>query len=204
MLNVFFLLFFTYSSLPSLDIVNDVMFSGAENTIHIKLNDADPENIILKVSIGTLRKINDSTYVYIPQSTEEEVKIKLYHKKIVCDIKVVSIRNLPEPTLRFEKEINGQVNRKDVSQPGRLLMEYEGDFPDNLKSPIYQFSCIITDSQGQFLSSKNIRGDAWDDKTVNDIKKYKNIGQILINNVMIKTNQGVRRLEITKTVNVVD
>lgn len=204
MWNVLLLICSVVFSVPELEISGDVMFVGMENMVKLKLNGADPEDVSVKVSLGTLRKINDSTYVYIPQSTNDDIKIKLYHKKIVCDIHVVSVRDLPAPRLVFAREVKGILKRKDLSSPGKLSLVYDGVSDRGPDVSVYQFSCLLTDTNGRFLVSKNVRGDVFDDRIMQEFSRFKNVGQMVISNVMIKTMQGVRRLEVTKTIKVTD
>lgn len=204
MWSVFMWLCVVAFSVPELIISDEVMYVGMENTIGIRLNGADPEDVSIKVSLGTLRKMNDSTYVYIPQSGEEDIKIKLYHKKIVCDIRTVTVQDLPTPSAVFENETNGILKRKDLSNPGALKLVYDDVKSGGPVVPVYQFSCIISDSEGRFLFSRNVRGEAFDERSLQEIRRLKNVGQIVISNVMIKSMQGVRRLELSRTIAVTD
>jgi len=197
-------IFLSFSTIPSINIDSDIMYVEIENKIHIKLNDADPSDIQLKVNLGTLRQLDDSTYIYLPQMTDEDIKLKLYHKRIVCDIKVITVKALPEPTLKFEREVNGQVKRSNLSQLGKLIIEYDSEYPINFNSTVQNYSMIISDTQGKFLLSSNVRGEEFDQRTINDINKLKNVGQIMINNVLIRNINSVKRLNIHKTIDVID
>ncbi len=197
-------IFLNFSTLPSINIESDVMYVEMENKIQIQLNGSDPSNIQLKVNLGTLRQLDDSTYIYLPQTTDEEIKLKLYHKRIVCDIKVIFVKSLPDPIIKFQKEVNGQVKRSDLLQLGKLLIDYGSELPQNIVPPIYQYSLIISDTQGKFLLSSNVSGEELDQKTLNDIQKLKNISKISINNVLIKSNNAVKRINVNKTIDVLD
>lgn len=197
-------IFLNFSTIPSINIESDVMYVEMENKIQIQLNGSDPSDIQLKVNLGTLRQLDDSTYIYLPQMTDEEIKLKLYHKRIVCDIKVIFVKNLPDPIIKFEKEVNGQIKRSDLPQLGKLFIDYGSEFPQNIVPPIYQYSLIISDTQGKFLLSSNVSGEELDQKTLNDIQKLKNIGKISINNVLVKSNNAVKRINVNKTIDVLD
>ncbi len=191
-------------SIPSILLDNDVMYIGAENKIAINLNGAEAEDVHLKVNIGTLRKINDTTYIYMPQQTDEEIKFKLYHKKIVCDIKIATLKVMAEPILVFEGEVNGQIKRSQLNQLGKLIMKYEEGYPEHLKGKVQQFGLIITNGQGMFLLSTNVRGDELDERTKKDLERLNQAQSLMINNVNIVSNNSVKRMNISKTIEIID
>lgn len=189
MLHFVLVLFFTsFSNLPSFGTVHNEMYIGVENTIHIQLNNCNPEDIQIKVSQGTLQKRSDSTYVYIAQGINEEIKFKLYYKKVLCGLISATTTMLPIPTIALEKEKDGTMKLKDFNDLIQLQFVYPPSFPEKHKSKILSFSLVIYDKNNVPVHSQTIRGDAFDENTMKGLTKLTkgctmNIHNILTSNV---------------------
>ena len=92
------------SNIPAFKDVGETLFIGIENTISIDLKGCDPELVEIKVSSGHLYKRSDSTYILNVSHVEDEFKIKLYYKKVICEIQSMKTARIPDPTLTFEYE----------------------------------------------------------------------------------------------------
>lgn len=49
--------FIVFANIPTFDKVGEVVYIGIENSINIQLNNCNPEEIQLKVNVGSLQKI---------------------------------------------------------------------------------------------------------------------------------------------------
>lgn len=197
--------FIVFANIPTFDKVGAVVYIGIENSINIQLNNCNPEEIQLKVNVGSLQKRSDSTYVYIPQGVQDEIKFKLYYKKVLCAITSVSSRMLPEPTLAFEKEIGGSLKEKDLENPGKLLFNYAKEYPDFNKSKILTFAIMLNDKQGVPIYSTTIKGESLDNVTLNNLKKLTKGAIISIDNIITTNiNKGNNRYPAYKQINVID
>jgi hypothetical protein len=181
------------------------MYIGVENTIHIQLNNCNPEDIQLKVSQGTLQKRSDSTYIYIAQGINEEIKFKLYYKKVLCGLINATTTVLPNPSISLEKEYEGTIKLKDLNSKLKLEFKYPPSFPENHKSKIISFSFVFYDKNNVPIYSSTIRGDAFDENTMKVLSKLTqgctiNIHNILTSN-MYKGNtlfSGSKQIVITE------
>lgn len=194
----------TYTNLPNFKNLGDVVYTGVENNIFISFNGCDPEKIEVKVNVGTLNKRNDSLYVFIPQIGESEVKIKLYYQKVLCAIKVVQVKKIPEPVLILENENQGFIKMKDLTGSGKLSFVYPEGYPENNKSKIISFSVLINDHMGRVVASTTIRGDRFDENMLNHIKNLSAGATIIFSNIITQNiYQGNALLQVNKQITIV-
>lgn len=179
------LLMSIFLNIPSFGKINSELYVGVENHIHIHLNNCNPEDIHLKVNIGTLQKRSDSTYIYIPQNPGEEIKFKLYYKKVICAVASSNALLLPEPKLSFEKENNGTIRVKDLSNPGKLQFTYLPFYPEQNKNRILSFALMVNDKNGLPVYSNTVRGDILDENTLKYLCKLSSGAIISVNNIII-------------------
>jgi hypothetical protein len=199
------LLLTSFSGLPSFGEVKTEMYLGVENFITIKLNDCNPEDVLLKVNTGTLQQRTDSTYLYVPQNVQDEIKIKLYYKKVLCDVITVVAKMIPEPTLALEHEFENKIKTKDLLQPIKLYFVYPPAYPENNKSKMLSFSIILNDKNGNFVYSNTIKGEAIDEMAISHLKKLTAGSRISINNILTSNAyKGNSRYPINKEIMVID
>lgn len=192
------------SKIPAFQQINDKMYVGIENHITLSLNGCDVEGIEIKVTEGILQKRSDSTYVYILHQQSQEIKIKLYYKKILCAVKNIQIIQIPEPEINFEKENNGFINVLNLQDPGKLLIKYDSNFPEENKSQIVSFQIIIQDKSGVPLYSGPVRGNTLDSYAKDQLKRAKPGDSLHINNIITQnTRVGMVRSNISKQIKIV-
>ena len=191
------LIFSTFvANLPALSEMGDELYIGVENIIQIDFNNCDPEYVDLKISSGTLIKRSDSTYSVIAQLPEEEVKIKLYYKKVVCQIKTVRFVRLPEPVLTFENVRTSTVSRKEIDKLGKLTLEYPSSLKNIPKTNILSFNVYIQDTGGRHIFSTYTRGEKLDNNTINMLAKVAAGSKLTINNVITQSASiGARNVQ---------
>jgi hypothetical protein len=192
------------ASIPAFQHINDKMYVGIENQITISLNGCDVEGIELKVSEGILQKRSDSTYAFVLHQPSQEVKFKLYHKKILCAVKTIQILNIPELEIAFEKENNGFINSTNLQDPGKLIIQYDQNFPEENRSQIVSFQIIIIEKSGVPLYSGPVRGNSLDNYAKDQLKRAKPDDSIQINNIITQNNRyGMVRSNLTKQIKII-
>ncbi len=183
------------ATIPSFRDFGDEIYIGIDNTIHIDLNDSDPEYVDLKISSGSLIKRSDSTYSIIVQIPEDEVKIKLYYKKVVCQIKTVKTSRLPNPELGFEL-VHGKISKAEADKTGKLILNYPEKYANINKQQIISFNTTIIDATGRSVFATYTRGDALDNNTLSMLKKVQPGSKIRINNVVAQSpNLGAIQIQ---------
>lgn len=193
------------SNIPKFVNIGETLFIGIENTISIDLKGCDPELVEIKVTSGHLYKRSDSTYILNVSHVEDEFKIKLYYKKVVCEIKSLKTERIPEPTLVFEFENDGKLYRKKGINPGKLSFVYSSDYPEHLKSKIISFSVSMVDTNGMPMYSANMRNDSFDQYSIDQLKRLSPGATININNIVSQhPTQGGRQTHYTKQLFIVD
>lgn len=150
-----------FTSVPEFKEMSDQFYLGVENPISIRLNQCEAEDIQIKVSEGSLHKRSDSTYIYVGQQPLEELKIKLYYKKILCAVKVVSVTNIPAPAVAFSNESGGMIRIADLNSSVTLGFKYDANYPEQLKSDIVTFQVSIQNKSGMQLYFAPIREINW-------------------------------------------
>ena len=201
MLNIFILVFFALTSnLPGFSKdISSTIYMGVENKIALHLNGCAAEDINLKINSGSLFKRDDSTYSFIPQVEMEDLKLKLYYKKVLVEVKTVSVKKIPDVAPYFEGEKMGKIKKSDISSLGKLTFNYPKDYPEEMKSVVYSFNVFITDLNGVALYSGNMRGDSFDGQITTVISKLNKGGRIIINNIIVQNlRSGHQRINNSK------
>lgn len=193
------------SNIPAFKDVGETLFIGIENTISIDLKGCDPELVEIKVSSGHLYKRSDSTYILNVSHVEDEFKIKLYYKKVICEIKSMKTARIPEPTLTFEYENDGKIYRKKNANPGKLQFIYPAAYPVHHKSQIMSFFISMVDPSGMSMYSATMRNDSFDEFSINQLKRLSPGSTIHISKIVsLHPTQGTRQTHYSKQLIVVD
>lgn len=179
-----------FTSVPEFKDMSDQFYLGVENPISIRLNQCEAEDIQIKVSEGSLHKRSDSTYIYVGQQPLEELKIKLYYKKILCAVKVVSVTNIPAPAVAFSNESDGMVRIADLNTSVTLGFKYDANYPEQLKSDIVSFQVSIQNKSGMQLYFAPIKGNKLDDLAISKLKQA-GVGSIInISNIFTQSQRS--------------
>ncbi|MBP8213367.1 MAG: hypothetical protein KAX53_06450 [Saprospiraceae bacterium] len=191
MLLIFIAAFWSvFTSVPEFKDMSDQFYLGVENPIFIRLNQCEAEDIQIKVSEGSLHKRSDSTYIYVGQQPLEELKIKLYYKKILCAVKVVSVTNIPAPAVAFSNESGGMIRIADLNSSVTLGFKYDANYPDQLKSDIVSFQVSIQNKSGMQLYFAPIKGNKLDDLAITKLKQA-GVGSIInISNIFTQSQRS--------------
>lgn len=193
------------TTLPSFLGLGETLYMGIENKIQLSLRGSSPGDITVKASAGSLYKRDDSTYILVPQQDAEEIKLKLYYKKVICDMKTMTVRRLPDLIPHFEGEQQGFINRQGLNKPGRLRFIYPSDYPQDMYSTIISYSLLLYNQAGQIVWQGNVRGETPDAKGLSEMAKLGKGGKLYITNIMTQNpRQGTQRLNINKEVNITD
>ncbi|MCE2790453.1 MAG: hypothetical protein LW630_11140 [Saprospiraceae bacterium] len=194
-----------FATLPSFLGLGETLYMGIENKIRLSLHGCTPAEITVKASAGSLYKRDDSTYILVPQQDAEEIKVKLYYQKVICDIKTLAVKRLPDLIPHFEGEQMGFITRQGLNKPGRLRFIYPTDYPQEMYSSIISYSLLLYNQAGQIVWQGNVRGDTPDAKGLAEMARLGKGGKLYITNIMAQNpRQGTQRLNINKEVNVTD
>lgn len=170
---------------------HNVVYLGIENKINIAINNTNPEDITVKVTSGNLYRRDDSTFAFNPPFEVEEFKIKLYYKKVLCQVQTMSVKRMMEPTLMFEGESNNSISIRKVSTDTGLKLRYPDDIPEYLRSKIFSYNLYIKPKNKSNPFSYFMRSENLEEAVVNTIKNQEAGSTILINNVLIISLSGV-------------
>ena len=211
LINLLFLFLINISNginpkLPRLgDTTPSIVFMGMENIIPVTLNGCNPDDVQIKVFPGNIYKKDDSTYSYSPHYSEGEIKLKLYYKNIICDIRQVEVRQIPNFMPVLDKEMNGFIRMSDLSSVKNIRIDAPEDFPEDMKPKISSYNLFVIDKNGMYLFSAGMRDDILSDPAIEAFKKMKPGSKIQINNVSCINKQNVTtRLSINKEILVVE
>jgi len=177
-----------FTSVPEFKDMSVQFYLGVENPISIRLNQCEAEDIQIKVSEGSLHKRSDSTYIYMGHQAIEELKIKLYYKKILCAVKVVSVTNIPAPAVALSNESDGMIRIADLNSSVTLGFKYDVNYPEQLKSDIVSFQVSIQNKSGMQLYFAPIKGNKLDDLAISKLKQA-GVGSIINISNIVSQNQ---------------
>ena len=194
------------STIPSFDTKNSsIFYVGIEGYIQIHLNGCNDEDIQVKISGGHIYKRSDSTYAFMPQYESEDFKIKLYYKKVICEVLTGSVKRLPELIPVFGNEKNNSISLTSLPNLGKLVFEYPTDYPESMKSDIHSFNIFLVASSGAPIYSSNNKGDTLDEGTMAVIKKLTKDSKILINNILVNNPiRGMNRIQASREILITD
>jgi hypothetical protein len=180
-------------------------YIGSEGFVYVQLNGSNPEDISIKISSGYVNRRNDSTFTFYPQIENEELKLKLYYKKVICEVKTVQSKKLPEIVPVFEGEKKGIIKKADIEKIGKLTQTFPDDFPEDLKTEIYSFHLLIINESGIAVYGNTLRGNNIDDGVMNLLKKLNNGSKIIVNNILVQNKyRGVSRSNAQREIIVSD
>lgn len=200
---VFFAFIFSLNltaNLPSIkNTGHNVLYVNVENKIDIAINNTNPEDIMVKVTSGNLYRRDDSTFVFTPPFEVEEFKIKLYYKKVLTEVKTMTVKKMPEPTLYFDGEVNGKISIANITTNTALKFDYGNVIPENAKNKVFSYNVFIKTKNNHNAHSFAIRSETLDENFINFIKTQEEGTTLVINNVLAISPNGVHsRVNATK------
>jgi len=148
-----------------------IMYINHENNLPIVLDGCSAEDILVKINSGSLYKKNDSTYAYIPQAEEEELKIKLYYKKVIIEVLTVKTKHLPEAMPVFDKSAGKTLSIAAPLSTGQLVLQYREDVPVHIRPIVIQFNVQAFNLQGANVFNTTVGGNVFDQQTLEKIKQ---------------------------------
>lgn len=182
--------FILINKFPEILNTNEVVYINVENPILIKLNECLPEDIVVKVNLGTLSKRSDSLYMLIPNQLDEEIKVKVYYKKIVIGIKTFEVKNLPAPEIKLKHEKDNTLKVSQLKEPITLMMTYPSELDNLYKGEIMSFSITIMNEQGQMLMSTQSRNKILEGNIFKVTQNLKPGSNIHLSNFIIRSANG--------------
>ena len=179
----------------------NALFAGVENQISIAINHTNPEDITVKVTSGNIYRRDDSTFAFSPPYEVEDFKIKLYYKKVLCEVKTMSVKKLPVPSLKFDGELNGKISLAYITSLTALKLDYGAGIPENVKSKIFSYNLYIKPKKSPNASSFSIRSETLNEQAINFIKTQEEGTKLIFNNVLAISPNGVHtRINDTKEI----
>jgi hypothetical protein len=166
------LVFYSSAGVPQFgNNISKTMYINHENNLPVLMHGASAEDILVKINSGSLYKKNDSTYAFIPQTEEEELKIKLYYKKVIIEVLTVKTKHLPEGTPQFDTSPGNTLSLASPQSVGPLVLHYTEPVPMEIRPTITQFNVQAFDPQGANVFNTTVRGNQLDNQTLERIKK---------------------------------
>lgn len=180
------------------------MYINHENNLPILMHGCSPEDVLVKINSGSLYKKNDSTYAFIPQTEEEELKIKLYYKKVIIEVLTVKTKHLPEGIPQFEKSPGKTVSLASPQSVGTLILQYTDPVPMEIRPTVTQFNVQAFDPQGANVFNTAVRGNVLDAQTLERITKLPPGSKLNIHSIITQhPRMGNARLNATLELQVV-
>lgn len=208
MINIFvlFLISSLTGNLPAFKAgSSDIAYIGLEYRIQVDLRGNPPEDISVKTSYGNVYRRDDSTFVLSPMEGFNEVKVKLYCKRLICDMKTVEIKKIPEPRLVLRGETDGRISRAALAGEAKLYFEYPETLPEEMKSRVYSFNLMLRDPSGIPLFSGQMRGDKLDKAALDALAKAPKGVVLVLNNITtITPGNALTRQSTTREVVITD
>jgi hypothetical protein len=180
------------------------MYINHENNLPIIMNGCSTEDVLVKIISGSLYKKNDSTYAYIPQTEEEELKIKLYYKKVIIEVLTVKTKHLPEGIPVFDKSAGKTISLAAPQSTGQLVLQYSEDVPVYIRPTVTQFNVQAFNPQGANVFNTTVRGNVFDTQTLEKIKQLSPGSKLSVHSIITQHPRlGNARLNATLELQVI-
>lgn len=167
------------------------MFVSAENLVSVRLNGALAEDIQVKATGAQVQQRNDSTFQITPTQFQDDIRVKLYFKNILCGVKQFPVRYLPDIDIVFPGENNGVVKKKDLLAVQQIFATSTKNLEELGLSPnLKYYSVVISDQRNVTIFSEQVQQYGVSDKLKNILLNTKSGMTLRITNIRLEGLNG--------------
>jgi len=181
-----------YSQIPEWqNVLPKCIFISAENLIGVSLHGAAAEEIQVKATGAQVQQRNDSTFQITPTLFQEDIKVKLYFKNILCGVKLLPVRYLPDIDLVIPGENNGVVSKKNILNVDKFTLTSLKNLDElGLVQNLRYYNMVVSDQRNVTIYSEQIQQYGIPEKLKNIILNSKSGLTIRITNVRLEGSNG--------------
>ncbi len=167
------------------------IFISAENLIRVGLNGTSAEDIQVKATGAQVQQRNDTTFQITPTQFQDDVKLKLYYKNILCGVKQFSVRYLPDIDIIIPGEKNGIIKKKGILAVQNFEITSSKNFEDlGLLQNLKHYNVVISDQRNVSLYSEQVQQDGLSEKMKNIILNAKSGLTMRLSNTKLEGING--------------
>lgn len=164
-----------------------MFFTGIPHILTIKTNASDPQFITVKTSAGFVTKLNDTTYNIRFDIPQENIRIKLFYKKLPVDIVNATVTNPEAPKLLIKGYQNGPIPKEQLES----LEELEFVFPEGFPSAginVYTIRMNVKLNARSPMTSLQLHSTKLTPQAREILKKIEPGGSLAFDNIMFVTS----------------
>jgi hypothetical protein len=177
----------TGQKLPVWDLgPNPVFFTGVNHLLNIRVNESNPEFISAKNSLGYMNQISDTVFQIRFDMVAEDVKLRLFYKKLPVDIVTATVLKLEAPKVLLLQEPKEQISVSETANIQEVIFRFEPDIPENLAS-LHSFRMSIREDGVKRPYTIQLTQSRLDEQLLQTIRNIKPGGSITIDNVLFIT-----------------
>ena len=168
---------------------NPLFFTGISHELHIQPFDADPEFISIKSSSGYISKMNDTTFIIRFDLPQEDIKLKLFYKKLPVDIINAKVTAAVAPRLLISGVENGPISKEKLENLEELEFIFPSGFPASGIS-LYSARMTIKVNANSRPTTIQLNSSLLTPQAKEMIKKIESGGSLSFDNIMFITRMN--------------
>ncbi len=173
----------------------NVFYVGVDNPVSLAAPGISPEAIEARISNGTIRKLNNGTYVVRPAVAGKNSAITVYTnvqgQKRELQTQVFRVKNVPDPVAKVNGMQGGKIKKNMLMAAGQVDVEME-NFDFDLKFTVENFSIYVVIDGYLQEETKSNKG-RFSDAQLKLINKLKRNQTLTIENIVVRGPDGTTR-----------
>ncbi|MCB9310960.1 MAG: hypothetical protein H6567_12955 [Lewinellaceae bacterium] len=174
-----------FAGIPEIKGETSSLYINFNNKVNLALNGADPLEIDFKITNGRFTKMDDSTYLVVPQFPADEFKIKLYYKKVICGIQTTKAVMVPKPDLYIEGVKEGKISKSSLMALKKLSLSTSEPMPDYLNYVFKSCNITVIDPNGIGVMNWNVHNDVLENHITDSFVKISKGAKLNFSNIYI-------------------
>lgn len=173
----------------------NVFYVGVDNPVSLAAPGISPEAIEAQITNGTLRKLEDGSYIVRPTVAGKNSSITVFAniqgQKRELQTQVFRVKDVPDPVAKVNGSRGGKIRKNMLMAAGQVDVEME-NFDFDLKFTVENFS-VYTVIDGYVHEETKSNKAQFSDAQLKMINKLKRNQALTIENIIVKGPDGTTR-----------
>jgi len=173
----------------------NVFYVGVDNPVSLAAPGISPEAIEAKMTNGTIRKLENGTYIVRPVAAGKNCTITVYAnvqgQKRELQTQVFRVKEVPDPIAKVNGKQGGKISKSMLMAAGQVDVEMV-NFDFDLKFTVENFS-IYTVIEGYLQEETKSDKARFSDAQLKLINKLKRNQMLTIENIIVRAPDGSTR-----------
>lgn len=173
----------------------NVFYVGVDNPVSLAAPGISPEAIEPQITNGTIRKMDDGTYIVRPKLVGKNCSITVFAniqgQKRELQTQVFRVKDVPDPVAKVNNMRGGKIRKNILMAAGEVNVEME-NFDFDLKFTVENFS-VYTVIEGDVQEVAKSNKGKFSDGQLKLINKLRRNQALTIENILVKGPDGSTR-----------